>query len=132
MDNVSLKDHYDALLKEKEVFHQEREKRFIETIEALREAIKVFNVNLTEYKSQANEWRQQSKDRESNFLAIAVHETFAKSINEKIDLIQKSINTLNQTGEGIKERKEGVSATWTLVLTLLGMALGAGIMKLLN
>lgn len=131
-ETVTLKEHFDALRIADEKFHSEREKRYLERFEAQEKSLDRANEYLKEYKNQANEWRGQSKDVIATRVSTNAFDEYKKATESKFDAIEKVIQHLALSSGEIKGRKEGVSATWGVILTLVGLLIGAGIMRFLS
>lgn len=70
--------------------------------------------SLKEYKTQANEWRGQSKDQNQTYLQKTEYEVFQKIINEKIDNLR-----LNEAE--LKGKADQKSVALVMIIAIFSM-----------
>jgi chromosome segregation ATPase len=80
-------------------------------ITAIREAIRVFNINLTEYKAAANELRLQLKEEREGYTKTVEHDKDIQSVRQGINETNKTMDTkFESTLSKIDDKVAGIDS----------------------
>jgi len=99
---------------------------------ALREAIKVFNINLTEYKAAANEWRGQLKDERQDYTKVTEHEKDIQSVRQAIGELGKNLNDKIDPILTFVQRSQGGNKVWFILISIFSGLFGAGLVAVIH
>lgn len=95
-------------------------------ITALREAIKVFNINLAEYKATANEWRGQLKDERVDLVTTGEHDKDIMSVRQAVNEVNKRLDDKVDPILKYVQESQGGHKVWYFVIAL-GSALATAL-----
>jgi hypothetical protein len=109
-DSVSLKEHFEKILAEKD--------RAINTaLAAAKEAVGVAEKNAEKWRDNANEWRGAMTDREVRFMPREEALLAAKNLEDKIRVIE-------QRQDFTKGRSDGANWLWGILAGAGGLLIG--------
>ena len=106
-ESVSLKEHFTALLAEKD-------KALSAALASAKEATSVAEANSEKWRANANEWRSAMDDREKKFVTVSEYKPFAERVETELN----DIKLLLQNNLG---RKQGISEGWGWLVGCVGL-----------
>ena len=106
----SLKKHYDAIL-------LEREKRIDERFKSIDQAVSKAEQATERRFESVNEFRQQLGDQSRSFMPRQENENNNKSINDRIDLVTKKVDKLDNM-------KQGGNVVWVYIVASISIITG--------
>jgi hypothetical protein len=93
-----------------------QEKAVAAALAAADKAVLKAEISSKEWQAASNEWRGAMSDRERTFIPRTEHEQAIRTLNEKLDLLEK----WNTRSEG---RSGGMGALWGYLVGAVGVAL---------
>jgi hypothetical protein len=109
MESVSLKEHIEKILAEKD-------KAVNIALAAAKEAVQVAEVNAEKWRANANEWRSAMTDRERTFLARGEFEAYKTAV-------EKALAVEKERGDKDDGKHTGVNQGWLMASGIVAFAI---------
>ena len=96
METVTLKEHFETLL-------TERDKAIQIELKAAKEAVKIAEDNAQKWREQANEWRSAMNDKDRLLMQRSEFITYIQNNDKMIEDLKTRLDKMHGSGAGIQK-----------------------------